>query len=205
MKRLTSFRIRSLIIYQSNPIVGLDVQKINKVNEAGLSKKIELMIKVIIRTDSYLNSANTKSTILLSLASALIVALSINYTKILELVSVEGDKFYLSALFVIIIFLLIASVIYSLDGVTPYIKPSARSNTFSFVDIAVNYESLDEYKKHFRTDSDLDFLNQLIALNHNISKALVSKYEKQVTAITFIKAAVYVLCFSIYMIVLSNI
>lgn len=185
-------------------MVGLDVRKFSKESDASLSKKIELMIKVIVRTDSYLNSANTKSTILLSLASALIVALSINYTKILELVNVESDKFILSTLFVIILFLLIASVIYSLNGITPYIQQSARSNTFSFVDIAVSYENLEDYNKHFRTDSDLDFLNQLIALNHNLSKALVSKYEKQIAAITFIKAAVYVLCFSIYMMVLSN-
>lgn len=180
------------------------MHKHSKESEANLNKKIELMIKVIIRTDSYLNSANTKSTILLSLASALIVALSINYTKILELVEVEGDKVFLSALFIAVLFLLIASVLYSLDGITPYIKPSAKSNTFSFVDIAISYENLDDYKKHFRTDSDLDFLNQLITLNHNLSKALISKYERQVTAITFIKAAVYVICFSIYVMVLSN-
>jgi len=185
-------------------MLGLDVQKFSKESEATLSKKIELMIKIIVRTDSYLNSANTKSTILLSLASALIVALSINYSKIIELVRVESDRFFLSTLLVIILFLLIASVIYSLKGVTPYIQPSIKSNTFSFVDIAVSYGGLEDYKKHFRTDSDLDFLNQLIALNHNLSKALVSKYEKQITAITFIKAAAYVLCFSIYMIVLSN-
>ncbi|HAV1971905.1 TPA: hypothetical protein JG946_002236 [Enterobacter hormaechei subsp. steigerwaltii] len=180
------------------------MHKFTKESDASLSKKIEMMIKVIIRTDSYLNSANTKSTILLSLASALIVALSVNYTKILELVKIEDDKTFLSALFVIILFLLISSVLYSLRGITPYINPSERSNTFSFVDIAKGYEDLEEYKKHFRKDNDLDFLNQLIALNHNLSKALVSKYEKQITAITFIEAAAYVLCFSIYMMILSN-
>lgn len=62
------------------------------------------MIKVIIRTDSYLNSANTKSTILLSLASAIIVALTTNYTKIMDMVTVEEDRVILSLLFVIVIF-----------------------------------------------------------------------------------------------------
>ena len=63
------------------------------------------MIKVIIRTDSYLNSANTKSTILLSLASAIIVALTTNYTKIMDMVTVEEDRVILSLLFVIVIFI----------------------------------------------------------------------------------------------------
>ncbi|MCS2172359.1 hypothetical protein MUU46_18905 [Scandinavium sp. TWS1a] len=185
-------------------MVGLDVRKFSKANDTDLNKKIELMIKIINRTDSYLNSANTKSTILLSLASALIVALSVNYTKIIELVKIETDRFFLSFLFTLILLLLIASVLYSLKGITPFIKPSARSNTFSFVDIAVNYENLEDYRRHFGKDSELDFLNQLIALNHNLSKALVSKYRRQITAITFIEAAAYVLCLSIYMIVLSN-
>lgn len=72
------------------------------------------------------------------------------------------------------------------------------------MDIAANYDDLEGYKKNFREDSDLELINQLIALNHNLSKALVSKYERQITAITFIKAAFYVLCFAIYMIVLTN-
>ena len=185
-------------------MVEIILRKLGKENQVDLNKKIELMIKVIIRTDSYLNSANTKSTILLSLASAIIVALTTNYTKIMDMVTVEEDRIILSLILVILIILLVLSVLSSLNGVTPYINASARRNTFSFVDIAANYDDLESYKKNFREDSDLELLNQLMALNHNLSKALVSKYERQITAITFIKAAFYVLCFSIFMIVLTN-
>ncbi|MEI7086302.1 hypothetical protein WCU61_09510 [Pectobacterium versatile] len=180
------------------------MRKFSKGSNNNLNKKIELMIKIIIRTDSYLNSANTKSTILLSLASALIVAICINFDKIVLFVNVDTDRKILSFLLSLILLLLILSVIYSLKGITPFIKPSEKTNTFSFIDIAINYKELADYKKNFTTVSDLEFLNQLVALNHNLSKALISKYKKQITAITFIEAAAYVLCFSIYMITLSN-
>lgn len=180
------------------------MQKFSKGHDTELSKKIELMIKIINRTDSYLNSANTKSTILLSLASALIVALSVNFDKVISLVDVSADKYFLSFLISAILFLLIASVIFSLKGITPFIKASTKSNTFSFVDISLNYSLLADYKREFSTVSDLALLNQLIALNHNLSKALVAKYERQIIAITFLEAAAYVLGFSIYIIILSN-
>lgn len=180
------------------------MHKFSKGNSTELTKKIELMIKIITRTDSYLNSANTKSTILLSLASALIVSLSINFDKIIVLVKLSADKFFLSILVSIILFLLIASVIFSLRGITPFIKTSKNSNTFSFVDIALNYTELSDYKKQFSAVSDLELLNQLIALNHNLSKALVDKYKRQITAITFLESAAYVLGFSIFIIILSN-
>lgn len=180
------------------------MQKFSKGNETEVNKKIDLMIKVINRTDSYLNSANTKSTILLSLASALIVALSVNFDKIISLVDVSADKAFLSFLVGAILFLLIASVLFSLKGITPFIKASAKSNTFSFVDISLNYSELEDYRKEFSTVDSLALLNQLIALNHNLSKALVAKYEKQITAITFLESAAYVLGFSIYIIMLSN-
>lgn len=180
------------------------MRKFSKGNDTELSKKIELMIKIINRTDSYLNSANTKSTILLSLASALIVALTINFDKIIALVNLRADKCFLSFLVSVILFLLIASVIFSLRGITPFIKASASSNTFSFVDIALNYTELADYKKQFSAIGDLEFLNQLVALNHNLSKALVAKYERQITAINFLEAAAYMIGFSIYIIILSN-
>jgi len=180
------------------------VRKFSKGNNTGISKKIELMIKIINRTDSYLNSANTKSTILLSLASGLIVALSVNFDKIIALVHLSTDKTILSAFVSAILFLLIASVVFSLKGVTPFIKASVSGNNFSFVDIALTYKELAEYKKQFSAVSDLEFLNQLVSLNHTLSKALLNKYRNQITAIKFLESAAYVLGFSIYIIILSN-
>jgi hypothetical protein len=45
--------------------------------------KIELIIKSLTRTDSYLNYANTKSTILLTLASAILTIVGVNLSKVL--------------------------------------------------------------------------------------------------------------------------
>lgn len=180
------------------------MSKLTKGNEEVVNKKIELMIKIIVRTDSYLNSANTKSTILLSLSSALLVAATINFSNISSLVFMGSDRFFVQALLVLILFFLIASIIFSLKGITPFIEPSQKGNAFSFVDIVKGYKDLNEYRREFSSVNDLEFLNQLIALNHNLSVALVSKYEKQITAITCIEAAAYVLCFSIYVMILSN-
>lgn len=180
------------------------MRKLSKGNEGAIDKKIELMIKVIIRTDSYLNSANTKSTILLSLSSALLVALSVNFKNITGMVIVDSDKAVLAVLISLMIFLLITSIVFSLRGITPYIKPSTVSNTFSFVDISINFHELHLYKERFNSVSKLEYLNELISLNHNLSKALVAKYNKQITAITCIEATAYVLCFSVYMIIIAN-
>ena len=86
------------------------MRKLSKGNEGAIDKKIELMIKVIIRTDSYLNSANTKSTILLSLSSALLVALSVNFKNITGMVIVDSDKAVLAVLISLMIFLFILRV-----------------------------------------------------------------------------------------------
>lgn len=180
------------------------MRKFSKATDSTISKKIELMIKIIIRTDSYLNSANTKSTILLSLASALIAALVINSDKILSFTHNSVDQGFLAVLLVLIVFLLIASLLFSLKGITPFIKKSEIANTFSFVDVASGYECLDDYEKKFTTVTSKDFLNQLVALNYNLSKALVAKYENQIIAITCLEAAAYMLCFSIYIVILAN-
>ncbi len=176
----------------------------SKRNDEGISGKIELMVKVINRTDSYLNSANTKSTILLSLASALIVALSINFDKITGLVHLSEDKYVISFLVSLALLLLITSVIFSLIGITPYIQKSEEKNSFSFVDIAVNFKDLSEYRRDFSKVGDKNLLNQLIALNHNLSRALIGKYERQIVAIQLLKAVIFILGFLICIIVLSN-
>ena len=180
------------------------MSSLSKGNESNITKKIELMIKVITRTDTYLNSANTKSTILLSLASALIVALIVNFKYVTALVNEGSDRSFVSFLLLLVIILLIASIVFSLRGISPYLMPSVQKNTFSFVDIIKGYESLAHYKKSFTTTSERDFLNQLISLNYNLSKALIGKYERQIWAITFIEAAAYVSGFSIYIIILAN-
>ncbi|EHD7823249.1 hypothetical protein JQA92_004144, partial [Escherichia coli] len=103
-----------------------------KKNEDDVVKKIELVLKTIARTDSYLNSANTKSTILLSLASAVIVAIIANFDKVICLVDVDSDRLFLSLLLIVIVGLLVISLLFSLKGVTPNISKSDKENTFSF-------------------------------------------------------------------------
>lgn len=39
--------------------------------------------------------------------------------------------------------------VFSLKGITPFIKVSESVNTFSFVDIVKGYDSLADYKKNF--------------------------------------------------------
>lgn len=173
-------------------------------NEAAIDKKIDLMIKVITRTDTYLNSANTKSTILLSLAAALIVGLAVNYDKITNLVSVSGDKTVLSFFIGLVIFLLIISVFFSLRSVTPFIGKSSINNTFSFVDISEGYSELEGYNNDFNSAHPKTFLDELLALNYGLSKALVAKYRSQTTAIECIQLSGVVVLFCMFIVFISN-
>lgn len=175
-----------------------------KADKATTEKKVELMVKVITRTDTYLNSANTKSTILLSLASALIVGLVINYEKIIGLVTVSGDKSVLSFFIGLVVFLLLISVFYSLKSVTPFIGKSSIKNTFSFVDISEGFDDLNSYNNEFKTSRSRDFLDELISLNYNLSKNLVKKYRSQKIAIECIQLSVIIFLVCVLIVIISN-
>ncbi|MCX2201526.1 hypothetical protein LDO48_16655 [Pantoea agglomerans] len=144
--------------------------------------KIELIIKSLTRTDSYLNYANTKSTILLTLSSAILTIVGVNLSKVLPcgIERYSNFSWFLFILFLILgVLLNIFSIIKSLGSMAPFIKKSSRENIFSFVDITHYYKNGDDYFNKIANENYLDLGRQLSVLNYTLSEGLIKKYKGQ--------------------------
>lgn len=167
--------------------------------------KIELMIKIIVRTDGYINSANTKSTILLSLSSALLAAILLNYDKFLNKLANVGDKYVLSVIALASLILILMAIFYSLKGVIPFLEPSAKRNIFSFVDSLHYYNDVSDYINAINNKKSDEMIGSLASLNFNLSKALVEKYKYHKKAVECITLTLMMLGLMVLIIVLSQI
>lgn len=152
--------------------------------------KIDLIIKSLTRTDSYLNYANTKSTILLTLASAILTIVGVNLSKVLPEKLYESS--YLSLFFfmlflVVGVLLNVASIIKSLGSIAPFIKASEKENNFSFVDIVHYYKDGIDYFNKLSETKYLDLGQQLAILNYTLSNGLIKKYNGQKRSILYLK------------------
>ncbi|MEI7163672.1 hypothetical protein [Pectobacterium versatile] len=152
--------------------------------------KIELILKSLTRTDSYLNYANTKSTILLTLASAILTIIGVNLSKVLpsNLHELSGLSLFFFMFFLIIgVLLNVASIIKSLGSMAPFITESEKENIFSFVDIVHYYkDGIDYFNKLYETKY-LDLGKQLSILNYTLSDGLIIKYKGQKKSIMYLK------------------
>lgn len=169
------------------------------------SEKIDLLIKIIARTDGYLSSANTKSTILLSLSSALFAAILLNYDKFLNRLQNIEDKYVLSLFALISLFLLLMSIYYSLKGVTPFLKPSTQKNIYSFVDLKHYFDDVAQYTEELNKKTNMNQINSLSALNYILAGALLDKYYYHSKSIECISISLLSLGLMALLIILSGI
>lgn len=147
-----------------------------------LDSKIEWLQKTITRTDGYLNAANTKSTIMLTFSMALGTAICVNSPHIMQM----GHMYKVAI--IISVLLLLKSSVHSLKAINPYLKPSEKTNIFSFVDITDRYKTPEEYENKINSVTKKEIINEMTALNHTLSKGLITKYksqQKSVDAIIF--------------------
>lgn len=138
-----------------------------------IESKVEWLQKTIIRTDGYLNAANTKSTIMLTFSMALGTAICVNSLYILQMGHMYKVAVILSVL------LLLKSSIHSLLAIKPYLKPSAKANIFSFVDITDKYKTPEEYENKINSVTKEEMINEMSSLNYTLSKGLMGKYKSQ--------------------------
>lgn len=163
-------------------------------------ERLEFVIKSVTRTDSYLNYANTKSTILLTLSSATLGTAAVNLTKLLpttveKLATIQSLFFYL---FSIIFFVLIALSIYeSIQAINPYLRKSDQENIFSFVDITEYNNSHDEYLNKIASKDESIMFKELSSLNYNLAKGLLLKYKRQKKSIYYFLGAIVSASFSV--------
>lgn len=168
-------------------------------------QKIELMIKIILRTDGYISSANTKSTILLSLSSALFAAILLNYDKFLNRLTNVGDKYVLSVIAIASMILLLMAIFHSLQGIVPLMEPSSKKNIFSFVDLLHYHNDVNKYIDAINEKKSAEMIGSLASLNFNLSTSLKSKYNNQKKSIEYITLALMSIGLMIVIIVFSQI
>lgn len=151
--------------------------------------KLDFMIKTITRTDSYMNYANTKSTILLTLATVFLGVITVNLKNIIdfkELMSNQG-VFYIVVFFIVIFEVsTLISMFLSISAINPYIVKSDKENVYSFVDIVKSFNNESDYEYKLKNKSKDVIIDELISLNYNLSKSIISKYESQKKAIFYI-------------------
>lgn len=157
----------------------------------------ELLHKMITRTDSYLNYANTKSTIIITFITAMIAAIGAHTGDALHYLN---DKHFpalvilFKVLIVIAVVLLLAGFYHAGKSVMPYTRPSVKKNFFSFIDTIHHYSSEDVYTQDVKSMKKDDVASSLISLQYNLSVGLVKKYEMHRKAIHFILYSLVPIC-----------
>lgn len=154
--------------------------------------KIEWLQKNITRTDGYLNSANTKSTIMLTFSMALSTAICVNSTEIIQL----GFANYIAISSSIA--LLLISSIYSLLAIRPFLTPSEKSNILSFVDITNTYKSSNEYENRINTATKGEIICEMSSLNYALSKGLMKKYKFQQYSVDSIILSLIIMAITLF-------
>lgn len=160
-------------------------------DSSGLTKDqtIDYLIKAIVRTDSYLNYSNTKSTVILTISAAFITILSSNINNLIKNFP-EPSVFLIVKLLLIVIFSsLIIAIFLSIKAISPYTGKSKGYNTFSFVDINSNFD-LTSYEIACSGENKKEsVIKDLSKLHFNLSTSIMLKYKNQKNSIFCIKIA----------------
>ncbi|HEJ9060177.1 TPA: hypothetical protein SML50_004514 [Serratia fonticola] len=149
----------------------------------------DLLHKMITRTDSYLNYANTKSTIIITFITAVIAAIGTHTGNAIRYLSEQNYPALIIIFKILIIIgvtLLLTAFYHAGKSVLPYTRPSARKNFFSFIDTIHHYPTEDAYLQDIISMEKDDVTKSMISLQYNLSSGLVAKYEMHRRAIFFI-------------------
>ncbi|MDI9094218.1 hypothetical protein [Providencia rettgeri] len=155
-------------------------------NKFTSKEQIDLLQKMIVRTDGFHNYANTKSTIILTFIAAIIAAICTNINKALTYLE-SSDIDHVIVIFKILAFISIVLLCIALkivlQTVIPFTEKSNTKNIYSFIDISAYYNSESNYINSFKSETEEEFINSLAALQYNLSTGLIKKYEKHKSAI----------------------
>ena len=161
--------------------------------------QVEFVVKSVIRTDGYLNYANTKSTILLTLSSATLATLAVNAGKLVPDKMNDISNILFISLISISFLLILVSMYFSIQSINPYLKASEIENTMSFVDITAYNKNAKEYSQKIASKTNEELCIELASLNFNLSNGLIGKYQKQKKSIKYFMASIISATFSIVM------
>ncbi|MEH8116859.1 hypothetical protein Q7I37_04660 [Aeromonas allosaccharophila] len=171
-----------------------------------LSFHIDILQKIITRTDGFHNYANTKSTILITFITACFVAIFTNYKNAIE--ALGSSQYPCLIVFfkigiTITLIMLMCAFYFAGKTVIPYLKPSDRKNIYSFVDAVHFYKTEQDYCSGIMTSPKTDIIESMASLQYNLSKGLIEKYKNHRKSIFFIIASIIMLTLNIALVFIA--
>jgi len=153
--------------------------------------RLDLMSKIITRTDGFHNYANTKSTVILTFTTALAAVFASNLSKfyeVLEKSHLPHVKLVFTLLTCVEFSFLLASLIFISKTLIPRTKKSETKNIYSFVDIYENFK-IEDYRSEVSIIGKDDLISSLCDLQYNLSESLNGKYKNHKNAVWCIRSA----------------
>lgn len=153
--------------------------------------RLDLMSKVITRTDGFHNYANTKSTVILTFTTAVLAVFASNLSKIYEMLADSGlphVKLVFTLLTGVEFLLLFAALLFISKTLIPNTDKSETKNIYSFVDIYKNFK-IEDYRSEVATIEKDELIASMCDLQYNLSKSLDGKYNNHKNAVWCITSA----------------
>lgn len=147
--------------------------------------RLDLMCKVITRTDGFHNYANTKSTVILTFTTAILAIFIANFSKFSDRLAVSclPDVRLVIPLLIITEFtLLFFALLFISQTLIPNTDKTKTKNIYSFVDIYQNFNE-DEYRSEVTSINKEDLIVSMCDLQYNLSKSLHGKYANHKKAV----------------------
>lgn len=165
--------------------------------------RIENALKKISRFDFYINSTNTKASIILAWNGIVIGTIFLKYGQVISLYNAYLWSYYLSNVLLVLIGIAsIFSIVYVFDVIYPFLKEKDNINTreggnnhgslFFFGSIAKR--SCETYIKEEYASSEKDVLEDVLEQVHILSKGLFDKMNKLRASINAIKFQLFFIC-----------
>lgn len=166
--------------------------------------RIENALKKISRFDFYINSTNTKASIILAWNGIVIGTIFLKYGQVISLYNTYLWSYYLSNVLLVLIGIAsIFSIAYAFDVIYPFLKEKDKIKTdedndndsgslFFFGSIAKR--SCETYIKEEYASSEKDVLEDVLKQVHILSKGLFDKMNKLRSSINAIKFQLFFIC-----------
>ena len=141
---------------------------------------IDLVQKMITRTDGFHNYANTKSTIIITFITAILAAIGTNAgsaVAYLEIKDCHDLAIVFKALMLVSVVLLLSGYFVVGKTVIPYIKTTSKRNFYSFIDTVKQFNSENEFEEVIKKMPVNEIVSSMISLQYTLSQGLVEKYR----------------------------
>lgn len=169
-------------------------------------EKLDLIQKMITRTDGFHNYANTKSTIILTFLTAMVVALLANIGKSIDYLNTlkHYDLIVIYKIITTLALINIGSAFFFVaKTIIPFVKPSSSFNIYSFIDTCHYKKTEDIYLEAFSQLNKEETIKSLLLLQYNLSKGLIEKYNNHKISIILLFIAGTLLSFNLFILIFA--